>query len=506
MEGVYKMFIKTFKLTIFLGLMLILASITSPLLIPTANAASTDVERALNYLRGLQTDNGDIGGYSVSTWVVKAIVAAGGDPNTWKTGAGNPSIVDYLKDRVDQIPTLFPFNVANGYATTIMALIDAGEDPTNISGINLVEKLKTYYDGSQIGDPTLVNDDFWGVMALVAAGEPVNSDIIQNTVAFIKNSQQTDGGWGYDVTAMWGTDPDDTAAAIMALIAAAENPSSNPIIDALAYLKSVQGAQGGFTSWGSENADSTAWAIQAIIATGQDPDSAFWEKNGNTPKEFLRSLQNVDGSFNWTSTNPGFLIAQTTAMSIVALMSLPYPIHILALPGGGYSEVQLQALGDAKIMLASGGTVEDAYNLLVEAGIITDMSPANFNEDILIEQYGPQLERYPTFEGRILLLKMLGIDTVEIVMPPQPEAPLEITLTPDEARSEAGRLLNSEGVNAAYTILVQNGLISNELPSISKMSPLYQTLIEQYGPNLGDYTPIEGRVQLLKALGIETIS
>ncbi len=492
---------KIFKLPIIIGLLLIL--MISPIRITIASGSETEIDLALDYLRSSQNSAGDIDGYEISTWAVMAIAAAGEDPHIWRTNSANPSIVDYLKNNIDHIPKLF--NVANGYSKTIMALIDAGEDPTDVDGTNLVDRLKTYYDGNQIGDPTLVNDDFWGVLALIAAGEASNSEIIQKTITFIKNSQQDDGGWGWDVAATWGTDPDDTAAAVMALAAAGENPNSIVIIDALSYLKNTQGDKGGFLSWGMENADSTAWAIQAIIAADQDPESETWKKNSNTPKDFLRSLQNTDGSFSWTSNNPGGFPAQTTAMSIVALKSLTFPIHKIR-NDSGYSEEQLKAIEDAKTMLASGETVKDAYELLLDTGIIHGKISTNFNESglahRLVELYGMQLEEYPTFEGRIQLLILIGIDTIEISPPIQKEIILNVTLPPDKARLEAETLLETEGVDAAYNVLIQNRLIRNEI-TISKNSCAHHLLIERYGLDLEKYPLIDGRIQLLKALAIE---
>jgi prenyltransferase beta subunit len=116
-----------------------------------------------------------------------------------------------------------------------------------------------------MGDDSILNDDFWGVMALVAAGlDPDASDAIQDSVSFILANQDEDGGWS------WGggqpSDVDDTAAAIMALIAAGHSPGSAPVADGLSYLKAAQMSNGGFESWGETNSATNSWAINSIAA------------------------------------------------------------------------------------------------------------------------------------------------------------------------------------------------------------------------------------------------
>ena len=80
----------------------------------------------------------------------------------------------------------------------------------------------------------------------------------------------------------------------------------------------------------------------------------------------------------------------------------------------GYSETQIEALNTAKSVVSSSGNVVEAYELLVENSIISSSLPA-FSPSLyekLTEIYGPNLERYPTFEGRIQLLYSMGIETL----------------------------------------------------------------------------------------------
>ena len=72
-----------------------------------------------------------------------------------------------------------------------------------------------------------------------------------------------------------------------------------------------------------------------------------------------------------------------------------------------------------------------------------------------------------------------------------------------KALTEAKNLLKIEGdVREAYEKLLKTGVISSEIPSIPKDSPTYTMLIQLYGENLERYPTIEGRVQLLYAMGL----
>jgi hypothetical protein len=283
--------------------------------------ASTEVSGALSYLRAQQGTDGKIGDFATSAWVVMAIKAVGEDPNSWKVSS-EPSIVDYLSINAASATSV------GDYSRMILAIAAAAKDPTNFGGKNFVSLLKATYDGIQIGDSTLLNDDFWGVMALIAAGEPAPSAAVQGSVSFISSHQNADGGWS------WGTgqasDVDDTAAAIMALIAAGQSTGSASITNGLAYIKSTQMNNGGFESWGSTNSATDSWGIDSIAAAGQDSTSAGWKNGtGKDPIDDLVTFRNNDGSFNWASSNPSNK-ALMTSYAVTALLGVPFPVAVLS--------------------------------------------------------------------------------------------------------------------------------------------------------------------------------
>ncbi|MBE9512810.1 MAG: DUF4430 domain-containing protein [Chloroflexi bacterium] len=319
---------------------LLLAPVLStPVLADSYPFQTTDPEviDALDYLYSEQDTDGAIGGFGASAWVVIAIAAAGEDPHDWKVD-DNPSIIDYLATNASDADS------ATDYARMLLAIVAASEDPNDFGGRDFVSLLESTYDGSQIGDDTLLNDDFWGVMGLIASGESPSSDIISNCVAFILSNQNGDGGWSWGVGA--GSDVDDTAAAVMALIAAGEPPSSTAVTDALAYIKSTQMASGGFESWGSTNADTDSWGIDAIVAAEQDPTDTAWASgSGNDSIDDLLTFRQPDGSFYWQIDNPGMSIHKTTACAITALLGKPFPIAVLT-PEGVTIGVRVEGQGE----------------------------------------------------------------------------------------------------------------------------------------------------------------
>jgi len=289
---------------------------------------SDEVKNALSYLAKVQKDDGSIGTYLDSAWALMGIVAAGKE-NFEDAGGDFEALVNYLEDNWS------PSNNPSDYARMILAIVAADRDPTNFGGVDFVAELKGFYDGEKIVNPAspgALSDDFWGLMALIAAGERKDSEIIQKLVEYIKSKQNDDGGWGWAVDA--SSDVDDTAAAIMALISAGVEPDDEKIQDAIGYLHDQQLDNGGFPFFGASNVGSDSWAICAIVAVGQDPTTGDWVVDGNDPvKDLLRFQDTNDdsptyGAFGWWgSDNPW--PEYGTANALNALVGVPWPVKKL---------------------------------------------------------------------------------------------------------------------------------------------------------------------------------
>jgi hypothetical protein len=273
-------------------------------------AACADLAEAVAYLKSQTSD----------AWITQALVAAG------ETEAPVGHLINVNIEG--------SFNPANDYAKTILALAAAGQNPTTFGEIDYVTKLKSYYDGRQMGDATLLNDDIWSILAL-ASVKKIDSAEAAAAKNFLLANQNVDGGWGYAVGS--ASDSNDTAAAIMALVEAGVAMDDAVITKAVAFLQTLQNDDGGFINdpaWGTaSDSGSDAWVICAIYKLGQQPTS--WIKSGNNPLSHLQSLQDgADGGFWWVdpASNPIFNNKAMTAFAVTALAGKSFPVGYYEIP------------------------------------------------------------------------------------------------------------------------------------------------------------------------------
>ena len=294
----------------------------------TATTRKTAINKALYWLRSQQQADGSIPSlfdpYNGTSKAVLAIAAGNQDPHTWLS-SDNRSPLDFLASQV--ITRTDTITETGTTAWLTLAVAAAGEDPYDFGGVDLVQRLQSYYDPAtgQYGLSGDVPTQALSMMAVRAAGQTVPVTARE----LLKSWQDDSGGWGYayPCTGWCSPDVDNTALVMQALIAAGEPVTSTTIISATEFLRSQQGDDGGFQSWGVSNANSTAWGIQAILALGQDPAGAGWAKDGHTPVDYLLSLQADGGYFEYSSPPPGWAadLVLTTVQAIPALSGRPFP-------------------------------------------------------------------------------------------------------------------------------------------------------------------------------------
>ncbi|MDH7478996.1 MAG: S-layer homology domain-containing protein [Syntrophomonadaceae bacterium] len=210
-----------------------------------------------------------------------------------------------------QIDSLNDQSPATDYASRILGLYAAGQDPADISGRNLVNELagKQGEDGSFGG---AVNNTIWAVIALDEAEADYQSEM---AVAYLVGQQKEDGGFALSGD---NGDPDLTGMALLALARHQEAPGvEDAIQDALVFLHSAQQDDGGFAS----NAESSASVIQGVYAVGEDPASASWQKDGRSIVDALLAHQLADNSFCHLLSNP-VTNEIATRQALLALSSL----------------------------------------------------------------------------------------------------------------------------------------------------------------------------------------
>lgn len=204
----------------------------------------------------------------------------------------------------------------NAYAHHIIGLLAAGKDPKNADGKSYVQILANMQqpDGKFLKtetDPFYVTYQSFAVLALdLAEADYDKSGAIQA----ILTDQRSDGSFGD-----WGTD--GTAMTLFALANHKNESGVSSAIDrALSNLKNQQADTGGFTSFGSESAESTAMVMKALIALDINPLSDEWLSS--TGKNMLDALLSYsqDGQFiNSWSGEPNDM---TTEQAFSALVDL----------------------------------------------------------------------------------------------------------------------------------------------------------------------------------------
>ena len=284
---------------------------------PTANPNQRAVNDGITYLKSQQQTNGQISGFSgVSGWAAMSFSGAGIDPATVSNGGSTLS--DYL---LANPPT--SSSSATEWERGILAITAMGQNPYNFGGVNYVQGLQNTDTGSQLGSATQINDDMFGLLALISAGSGASAQVKQDALNFILSHQGSDGGFSWSTTGT--SDVDDTAAALQALVAAQKSGMTGTnlataITNAENYILAAKNTDGGFpsTKGDSSNISTTAWVVMALNAfgaTGADITNA---------DAYMRSNQEENGSFEWQPGSAGDTF--TSSYAILALTGKYWPV------------------------------------------------------------------------------------------------------------------------------------------------------------------------------------
>lgn len=206
----------------------------------------------------------------------------------------------------------------------ILALTSIGKDPTDVAGYDLLEPLADldYVKSQGINGPifaliALDSHNYDIPKAMAGKTQTTREALIDAILA----AQLSDGGWNVNGN---GADADMTAMAIQAL---ASYYSSNAkvksaIDDALNRLSQMQEANGGYTSWGTANAESVAQVIVALTSLGIDPASdGRFIKNGYSTLDALASFYNNAGGFKHSQSDTTSSNGLATEQAYYALAS-----------------------------------------------------------------------------------------------------------------------------------------------------------------------------------------
>ena len=312
------------------GLLLIAALVIAPMSGVVAGsspvaASSPAAARASSWLAGLVGPDGGVEnpyapGSASTGWTVNvalSLAATGTEPETLDAAMG------YIAGHVDDYVVRAGIDNAGALGYLILLVVATDGDPASfgIPSTDLVARLSATFATTEpglYGDADLFSagtNQALALLALTAAAQPVPSEALQWLVDQQCGGATTPvdavGGWqayrapmlggleecvGPDPGAFAGPDTNTTAFALQALIAVG---ATDPIPDALEFLRTAQAAAGsyagGFTSYPSGDPDpnSTAVVLQALTATGEDLGT--WARSGQTPLASLEAWVVTEG-------------------------------------------------------------------------------------------------------------------------------------------------------------------------------------------------------------------
>ena len=241
------------------------------------------MDRVIEYIKSLQTDNGSFGGYDGHYYLAASLGQAGTDLKVFKTGTS--TYVDYLKNLE------FDSELSTGDIVKIIyTLASIGENPANFNGKNIVQMLlnRQRVDGSfGAGEFT----DAFAVISLNKAGLAIPKST--ELCAYFKGLTYEDGLY----KGAWGTDIDTTARIVRALKILGEDNNSPIMQNAIAAIGRAQSANGTIESWGASNYDTTAEVVMMLGDLEINPTQGAWDKSGNNLITAILSNQDTDGGF-----------------------------------------------------------------------------------------------------------------------------------------------------------------------------------------------------------------
>lgn len=307
----------------------------APVAAATEAELSTAVSAGAEYLSSQQQADGSVAGFGGETeWAAVAVAASGADPAETKADSGE-SLVDAIEAAVPA-----PTSPATEFERKIIALAAADKDPSDVSGTNYTQTLADAYDGTQIGDPTLLNDDSFGIIAAAATGDDLLVPVAAGALDYLLSHQQPDGGFSWTTNTcdlFCGTDSNDTAAAIVAMHAAETLEIEHPDLEsgrtaATGFLLGTQQPDGGFgyDALSPSDGSSTAWGLIALNTLG-----SLYATQADAARNWLLINQNDDGGFGYGPKGTTGSDTYTTSHALIALLGTnwlldPAPVELAA--------------------------------------------------------------------------------------------------------------------------------------------------------------------------------
>ena len=336
--------------------LLLLLLLSLPMYGIRVTAAQFGANDALKVAEGIiawkKSDNGsDPNGYLLND---AYLALAGTTPGDWyPIGLGRLGIADrnsaylaVIRDRVEERyrqPGKLNATKATEWHRIALAVLAMGGDPTAFGTDADGQPIDLIADGTYDRGKTTslgrqgINGWIWGLIALDSLRYPVQEsayDTRDTIIMEILRQQLPDGGFALSGTS---ADPDITAMALQAFAPYRNDEKiytytlkktgeevtktvHTVIEEALQCLSALQLPTGDFSSWGTENVESTDQVTVALCSLGIDPlTDARFIKNGNTLWDGILRYRMPDGgfvhSYTYDPDNPSSLPDRSNTMA-----------------------------------------------------------------------------------------------------------------------------------------------------------------------------------------------
>lgn len=300
--------------------------VSPPVVLVTKNFS---VPEAFKFLSINQKDNGSFGEDMYTDWVAIGIAKVEGESQIFKN-----KLINYLKNNE------FKSEIITDNERRAMALMALGINPYNGTKINYIKKITDSFDGTQIGDKLLYNDDIFSLIVLSKAGYTEKDEMIQKIISNIISNQNKDGSWG---------SVDMTSAGIQALNNFNNfNGVNESVLKAEVYLKDNQKEDGSFG-----DIFSTSWAIQAMSLNDLNKDKI------NKSTQYLSDNQKEDGGLDQKEKESRIW---ATAYAIPAVLKLSWSDILESFSKEDFTDKQVEKIKINPVIINHKEIIEKAID------------------------------------------------------------------------------------------------------------------------------------------------
>ena len=261
----------------------------------------------------------------------------------------------------------------------IIALSSIGKNARSVGDWNLIAPYEDFTWITKQG----INGPIFALLALDTIGYTTEDETIRTQcIEYILGKELANGGWAFSGTS---ADPDITSMAVYALAPYVdENEAVNAAVErAVSVLSALQNDNGGFNSWGSENAESCAQVIVACTSVGINPDTdERFVKDGHSAVDALLSYY-VESDCAFSHVPGGTVNAMATDQAIYALVSYKRIVD---------GKTSLFDMSDVNVPTYDENGFMNIDAIITAPAIVSNSADSTFNAQVALTNWDTEKE------------------------------------------------------------------------------------------------------------------